>query len=63
MGTMPDWLPPLLTAAVIVVLLNLALVVQRRRAHSRSWHERLRRELHAWDGRLPDELAGPRRRR
>ena len=53
---MPDWLPPFLAAALTILLLNLALLEQRRRAHRRSWNGRLLRELRAWDGRLPDEL-------
>jgi hypothetical protein len=53
---MPDWLPPFLAAAVIILLLNLALLEQRRRACRRSWASQLLRELRAWDGRLPDEL-------
>jgi hypothetical protein len=59
---MPDWLPPLLTAAVIVAVLNLALFVQRRREERRRWDKQLLRELHAWDGRLPHELDRARRR-
>jgi hypothetical protein len=60
---MPDWLPPFLTAALAVLLLNLALLEQRRRTRRRNWDERLLRELRAWDGRLPHELEhpGPRR--
>jgi hypothetical protein len=53
---MPDWLPPFLAAGLIILLLNLALFEQRRRARRRSWHGHLLRELRAWDGRLPDEL-------
>jgi hypothetical protein len=62
MSVMPDWLPPFLSAALTVLLLNLAWFVQRRRARRRRWDERLRRELRAWDGRLPDELELPGRR-
>ena len=50
---MPDWLPPFLAATLTILLLNLALLEQRRRAHRRSWDRRLLRELRAWDGRLP----------
>ncbi len=53
---MPDWLPPFLAAALTIVLLNLALLEQRRRLRRRSWDKRLLRELRVWDGRLPDEL-------
>jgi hypothetical protein len=60
---MPDWLPPFLAAALIILLLNLALFEQRRRAHRRSWEAQLLRELRAWDGRLTDEFDLPRRPR
>jgi hypothetical protein len=56
---MPDWLPPFLAAAVVILLLNVALLEQGRRAHRRSWDEQLLRELRAWDGRLPHELDRP----
>lgn len=58
----PDWLPPLLAALLVIVFLNLALLEQRRRAHRDSWNQRLLRELHAWDGRLPPELDHQRKR-
>jgi len=57
-GVVPDWLPPFLAALSAILLLNLALLEQRRRARRRSWDHRLLRELRAWDGRLPDELSG-----
>jgi hypothetical protein len=57
---MPDWLPPFLIAALAIVLLNAALLAQRRRARRRDWDYLLLRELRAWDGRLPDELSPPR---
>ena len=53
---MPDWLPPLLAATLIIAFLNLALLEQRRRERRRSWDFQLLRELRDWDGRLPDEL-------
>ena len=59
---MPDWLPPFLAAALTILLLNLALLQQRRRAYRGSWEGRLLRQLRAWDGRLPDELERPPRR-
>jgi hypothetical protein len=59
---MPDWFPPFLAAGLIILLLNLALLVQGRQARRRSWDARLLRELRAWDGRLPDELDPPRKR-
>jgi hypothetical protein len=58
---MPDWLPPFLAAASAIVLLNLALFVQRRRARRRSWDQELLQELRAWDGRVPAELDPTRR--
>lgn len=59
---MPDWLPPFLAAVLSILFLNLALLVQRRRARCGSWETRLLRELRAWDGRLPDDLDRPRPR-
>jgi hypothetical protein len=53
---MPNWLPPFLAAALTILLLNLALLEQRRRARCASWKKRLLRELRAWDGRIPAEL-------
>jgi hypothetical protein len=58
----PNWLPPFLVATLAIVLLNLALFEQRRRARADSWEGRLLRELRAWDGRLPDELGSARKR-
>jgi hypothetical protein len=58
-SVVPDWLPPFLAAVLIILLLNLALVEQGRRAGRRRWDTRLLRELRAWDGRLPDELDRP----
>lgn len=53
---MPDWLPPLAAAAFAVLLLNIALMVQRLREQSKSWPARFLRDLRHWDGRLPDDL-------
>ena len=53
---MLDWLTPLLAASLIILLLNLALFEQGRRARRRRWDARLLRELRDWDGRLRDEL-------
>ncbi len=61
-SVVPDWLPPFLAAVLIILLLNLALFEQCRRARRRSWEVRLLRELRAWDGRLPDEFDRPRKR-
>jgi hypothetical protein len=44
-----------------ILLLNFALLEQRRRERRRSWSGRLLRELRAWDGRLPAELELRRR--
>lgn len=56
---MPDWLPPLMGAGLAILFLNFALLEQRRRARRRDWRFQLLRELRAWDGRLPDDLAHP----
>ena len=61
-SVVPDWLPPFLAAVLIILLLNLALFEQGRRARRRSGEVRLLRELRAWDGRLPDEFDRPRKR-
>jgi hypothetical protein len=52
-------MPPFLAAMLAIVLLNLALLEQRRRARRQTWSGRLLRELRAWDGRLPAELEPP----
>src|SRR5262249_46656963 len=52
--SMPDWLPPLATASFAVLVLNLALLVQRARERSQDWAARFLSELQRWDGRLPD---------
>jgi len=52
----PEWLPPFLAATLAILLLNLALLKQRRRARRHRWDNRFLRELRAWDGLLPDEL-------
>jgi uncharacterized membrane protein YhaH (DUF805 family) len=52
---MPHWLPPLAAAAFAVLLLNIALMVQRVRERSKSWPAQFLRDLRAWDGRLPDD--------
>jgi len=54
---MPAWLPPLLVATIAVAFLNLARLEQLRRERRRAWDFQLLRELRAWDGRLPDDLA------
>jgi hypothetical protein len=52
----PAWFAPLAAASVIVLLLNVALWLQRARERSRDWPTRFRRELERWDGRLPEEF-------
>ena len=51
---MPQWLLPL-AAAFAVLLLNIALMVQRVRERSKSWPAQFLRDLRDWDGRLPDD--------
>ena len=51
---MPHWLPPLAAAAFAVLLLNIALMVQRVRERSKSWPAQFLRDLRDWDERLPD---------
>ena len=50
---MPDWLAPLATASLTVLLLNVALLVQRERERSKHWSVQFLHELQRWDGRLP----------
>jgi uncharacterized membrane protein YhaH (DUF805 family) len=54
---MPHWLPPFAAATFAVLLLNIALMVQRARDQSKSWPARFLRDLRHWDGRLPDDLV------
>jgi uncharacterized membrane protein YhaH (DUF805 family) len=51
---MPQWLAPLAAAVLAVLLLNIALIVQRVRERSKSWPAQFLRDLRDWDGRLPD---------
>lgn len=51
---MPEWVLPLATASLVVLILNLALLLQRTRAQSPDWAARFLSELQSWDGRLPD---------
>jgi hypothetical protein len=53
---MPSWLPPFAAASFAVLVLNLALFVQRRRQRAQRWPTRFLRDLRRWDGRLPDDL-------
>jgi hypothetical protein len=52
----PAWFAPFAAASLTVLLLNVALWVQRARERSREWPTRFQRELKRWDGRLPEEL-------
>jgi hypothetical protein len=52
---MPHWLPPLAAAVFAVLLLNIALIVQRVRKRSKGWPAQFLRDLRHWDGRLPDD--------
>jgi hypothetical protein len=52
---MPHWLPPFAAAAFVVLLLNIALLVQRVRERSKSWPAQFLRDLRHWDGRLADD--------
>lgn len=54
---MPAWLPPFLGGAGAILLLWVALGLQRLRARRPHWARRLRRELRRWDGRLGEELT------
>lgn len=53
---MPGWFLPLAAASLTVLLLNVALLVQRARRRAGDWPARFLRELRRWDGRLPDKL-------
>jgi cobalamin biosynthesis protein CobD/CbiB len=53
---MPPWVPPFLAGSVAIVLLWVALALQRLLEHRRHWARRLERDLRRWDGRLGDEL-------
>jgi hypothetical protein len=59
---MSEWFPPLAVASLIVLLLNVALLVQRARRKTEDWSTRFLRDLHRWDGRLPDQLDRSARR-
>ena len=53
---MPAWLTPLAVASLSVLVLNVALLVQRARERSRDWSATFLSELDRWDGRLPNTL-------
>ncbi len=55
---MPAWAPPLIGAGSAIILLNLALAVQRLRERYGGWAIRLALELRRWDGRLPEHMDG-----
>jgi hypothetical protein len=46
---------PWAAAAFAVLLLNIALMMQRERERSKSWPAQFLRDLRHWDGRLPDD--------
>ena len=48
-SVVPDWLPPLLAATLVILLLNLALLEQRRRRLDGRWG-RIRCDLAAMPG-------------
>jgi hypothetical protein len=59
---MSVWLPPLAAASLTVLLLNIALFVQRARKRAEDWPARFLCELRSRDGRLAQKLdrtAGP----
>jgi hypothetical protein len=56
---MPEWVLPLATASLAVLVLNLALLAQRVRESSQHWADRFLSELQRWDGRLPDTSNHP----
>jgi hypothetical protein len=53
---MPRWLPPFLGGSLAILLIWLAVGLQRLRAHRQDWARRLAHEIRRWDGRLPDDL-------
>jgi hypothetical protein len=58
-SSVPDWLPPFPVASLAILLLNLALLGQRRRERRNRWDWRLLRELRSWDGRLSEDDLPP----
>jgi hypothetical protein len=52
----PNWFAPLAAASLTVLFLNVALWAQGARARAKGWPTQFRRELHRWDGLVPDEL-------
>jgi hypothetical protein len=46
----------LAAATLAVLLLNVAVLVQRARERARDWPAQLLRDLRRWDGLLPAEL-------
>jgi hypothetical protein len=59
---MPDWVTPLAAACFAVLLLNVALLVQRARERRQDWAAQLLGDLRRWDGLLPGELDRTTRR-
>lgn len=50
---MPEWFLPFAAALLAVLVLNVALLVQR----SKEWQRQFLRELDRWDGRLPQSVG------
>jgi len=50
---MPRWLPPFLGGSIAIVLLWVAVGIQRLRMRRPKWASTFVRELRHWDGRLP----------
>jgi hypothetical protein len=54
---MPSWLPPFLPGSLAIVVLWVALGIQRVLEHRRRWAVRFARELRGWGGRVPYVLV------
>ena len=52
---MPAWVLPFTVAALVVLILNVALVARRARSRD-DWAARFLRDLRRWDGHLTAEL-------
>jgi hypothetical protein len=48
--------PTVAAASLTVLILNVALLLQRARGRAEDWPARFLSELRRWDGRLPDKL-------
>jgi hypothetical protein len=56
---MAPWLPPFLAASSTILLLWIALGIQRFLTSHPPWAIRLARQLRRWDGRLSDRSESP----